>query len=77
MSKTFLSLIKISLKLPSIGLDNDLALNRWQAITWSSADLIHSPIYSALVGNEFMLITKLSSEGALHGNTSDGGCITK
>ena len=41
-------------KKPSIGLDNGLALNRWQAIIWTTANLIHWCIYAALGGNELI-----------------------
>ena len=37
---------------PSIGLDNDLALYRRQAITWTNADPIHWRIYAVLEGDD-------------------------
>ena len=37
---------------PSIGLDNGLALNRWQAIILNNADPIHWCMYVALSGDE-------------------------
>ena len=40
---------------PSIGLDNGLAPNRWQAIIWTTADLIHWRIYAAPEGDELIL----------------------
>ena len=36
---------------PSIGLDNGLAPNRWQAIIWTNVDLIHWRVYAALGGD--------------------------
>ena len=36
----------------SIGLDNGLAPNRWQAITWTNAEPIHCRIYAALGRDE-------------------------
>ena len=54
-------LIEISLKFvpkgpidwqPSIGLDNGLAPNRWQAIIWTNAEPIHWCMYVALNGCE-------------------------
>ena len=49
-------MIKISLKfVPKDPTDNDpefVALNRWQAIIWINADLIHWGIYAALGGDE-------------------------
>ena len=63
MNEKFCILIKISLiffpKGPidnkhSIGLDNGLAPNRWQAIIWTNADPIHWRIYVALEGDGLM-----------------------
>ena len=36
-----------------VGLDNGLALNRWQAIIWTNADPIPWRIYAALAGDEY------------------------
>ena len=36
----------------SIGLDNGLAPNRWQAIIWTNADSISWRIYATLGGDE-------------------------
>ena len=36
----------------SIGLDNGLAPNRWQAIIWTNADPINWRIYATLGGDE-------------------------
>ena len=36
----------------SLGLDNGLALKRWQAIIWTNADLIHWRINAALGGDK-------------------------
>ena len=36
----------------SIGSGNGLVPNRWQAIAWTNADLIHWCIYTALGGDE-------------------------
>ena len=56
VNKKFYILIKISLKFvpkslidKSHGLDNGLALNKWQAIIWTNADSIPCRIYAALV----------------------------
>ena len=38
----------------STGSDNGLAPNRWQAIIWTNADLIHWCIYVALGGEELI-----------------------
>ena len=38
----------------SIGLGNGLALNRWQAVTWTNDDPVHLRIYAALGGDELM-----------------------
>ena len=44
---------------PSIGLDNGLAPNRWQAIIWANADPIHWRIYAALGGDELINLTQI------------------
>ena len=60
MNKKFCILIEISPKfvpkgpINSIGLDNGLALDRWQAIIWINADTIHQHIYAALGGDEIL-----------------------
>ena len=60
MSEKFSNLTKISLKFvpkgpidnnPTIGLDNGLAPNRRQAITWTNGDPIRRRIYAALGGD--------------------------
>ena len=40
--------LKKKKKKSSIGLDNGLALNRWQVIIWTNADPIYERIYAAL-----------------------------
>ena len=54
-------LIKISLKFvpkgpidknPALVLDNGLTPNRWQAIMWTNAHLIHWCMYAELGGDE-------------------------
>ena len=62
INQKFYILIWISLKFVPVGpivnnasedgLDNGLALNRWQAIILTNADLIHWCIYVALGGDE-------------------------
>ena len=63
VNEKFCILNKISLQLapkglieysPAFGWDNDLALNRWQAITWTNADPIHWRIYVALGRDELI-----------------------
>ena len=40
----------------SVGSDNGLAPNRWQAIIWTNVDPIHWRIYAALGGDEYRRI---------------------
>ena len=40
----------------NIGLDNDLALARRQAIIWINDDLIHLRIYATLGGDDLWLV---------------------
>ena len=42
---------------PSIGLDNGMALNMWQAIIWTNAAPVHWRIYAALGGDELIETT--------------------
>ena len=39
---------------PSIGLDNGLAPNRRQSITWTNTDPVQRHIYASLGGNELV-----------------------
>ena len=48
-------ILLLRVQLPSIGLDNCLALNRCQAIIWTNADRIHWWIYATLGGDELIL----------------------
>ena len=44
--------LRFQLTITSIGLDNSLAPNRRQAISWTNADPIHGRLHGALVGDE-------------------------
>ena len=65
MNEKFCVLTKISLKFvpegpidnkPSIGLDNGLATNRWQAIIYPNVDPVHWCIYAAPGGDELIIM---------------------
>ena len=43
--------------LSSTGLDNGLAPNRWQAITWTDAEPIHWRTYAAPGGDELINVS--------------------
>ena len=50
--------LRVQLTITQHCLDNGLALNRWQAVIWINADLIHWCIYAALGGDELIAVIK-------------------
>ena len=54
----------------SIGSGNGLAPSRWQAITWTNADLVHWRIYAALSGDELKQLHALFVLSLQRGHSS-------